>query len=54
MNKNNLLKIFEELLEEWEKSESTVIHDRGDLDDYDQLEKNKEEFRKNFLEALEG
>ncbi|MGN4897801.1 hypothetical protein ACTFSB_28515 [Bacillus cereus group sp. MYBK14-3] len=54
MNKGNLLKIFEELLKEWESAEGLVIHDRGCLDDYNELEKEVEEYRRRFLEALDG
>ncbi|MGE6550799.1 hypothetical protein ACQKFK_17760 [Bacillus mycoides] len=52
MNKGNLLKIFEELLKEWENAESIVIHDRGCVNDYVQLQKDVKEYRQNFLETL--
>ncbi|WP_176528249.1 hypothetical protein [Bacillus thuringiensis] len=54
MKKDNLLEIFEELLKEWEDSESIVIHDRGSLDDYTQLEKRIEGYRQRFFDALNG
>lgn len=52
MDKESLLKVFEELLEEWHHSEMTVINDRGSSSDQDVLKKDEDEYRRRFKEAL--
>lgn len=52
MNKEKVLEIFYELLEAWEDSECTVIHDRGDIDDYQVLRTDIAAYEQRFLEAL--
>ena len=52
VDKGKLLEIFRELLEAWEDSECTVIHDRGNIDDYEQLRISKEKYIMRFLDVL--
>lgn len=52
MDKEKVLEIFNELLEAWEDSECTVIHDRGDVEDLRKLRMNIENYKKTFFEAL--
>ncbi|MCP1124552.1 hypothetical protein NKR74_14775 [Bacillus sp. 3103sda1] len=53
MNKEKLVEVFNELLGEWEGAEGTVIHDRGCIDDYPDLEKRREEYKQKFFRALD-
>lgn len=55
MPKEELSKIFKELLEEWEIAEEIVINDRDtsiEYDEYEELEKRKNEYMKRFDDAL--
>lgn len=52
MNKAKALEVFLELLEAWEESESMVINDRGDIDDFKLMRREKTEYEAKFLEAL--
>lgn len=52
MDKYKIIEIFEELLEAWEDSESTVINDRGNIDDFTELRNIREDYKQRFLEAL--
>jgi hypothetical protein len=52
MDKEKIKEIFCDLLEAWEDSECTVIHDRGDIDDFEKLRMKKENYKKRFFEAL--
>lgn len=52
MDKEKVMEIFYELLESWEESECTVIHDRGTIDDFEELRSNIENYKKRFHEAL--
>jgi hypothetical protein len=55
MSKKELLKIFMELLDEWESAEDIVINDRDtsiECDEYEELEKRKKEYIKRFNKAL--
>jgi hypothetical protein len=56
MDKEKLLEIFEELLKDWERAQSYVIQDTicsDDDYDHDDLEKDSEDYRKRFMEALQ-
>lgn len=55
LNKQKLLEIFEEVLENWKDAQGYVIHDTicsGDTYDHQALEKDVEEYRRKFLKAL--
>jgi hypothetical protein len=55
LDKQKILEIFEEVLKNWKDAESYVIQDTISADDnydHEDLEKDVEEFRKKFLEAL--
>lgn len=54
MDKEKIKLIFNELLEAWEDSECTVIHDRGDLEDFEALRIEKEKYKIRFYEALDS
>ncbi|WP_394136903.1 hypothetical protein [Cytobacillus oceanisediminis] len=53
MNKQKLIEVFEEVLKNWEMSQSSVIQE-GNVDDcdYEELDREVEYYRKKFLEAL--
>lgn len=55
MDKNKLLEIFNEVLENWYDAEDVVINDRSISleDEYEKLEKKKQEYIKKFLVALD-
>lgn len=50
--KREILKLFMELLEDWETAEEVVINDRGNIDDYDKLEIRKKEYINKINELL--
>ncbi|WML38712.1 hypothetical protein RCG19_16105 [Neobacillus sp. OS1-2] len=52
MDKEKIMEVFYELLDAWEDSECTVIHDRGEIGDFEELRMNKEKYKQKFLEAL--
>ncbi|MFH7833880.1 hypothetical protein [Bacillus luti] len=55
MKKQKLIEVFEEVLENWEMSMGCVIQESRDDDySYEELEKDVEEYRRKFLEALDA
>lgn len=50
--KEELRKLFEEILNDYEMSEETVIDERGYLDDYKWLEERIQEYRDRFSEII--
>ncbi len=55
MDNNKLLEIFNEVLENWYQAEDVVINDRSISleDEYEKLDRKKQEYKKRFLEALD-
>ena len=51
--KEELLKIFNELLDKWESAEYAWVNEHGILNDYDEIEKEKQEYINKFNKALE-
>jgi hypothetical protein len=51
MNKKEIIKIFNEILNKWRIAEETVIDNVGDLD-YSYLEQEIKEYKIRFQEAL--
>jgi uncharacterized protein YfkK (UPF0435 family) len=53
LNKEKLIEVFEEVLKNWEMAHGSVIQD-GDINesDYDDLENEIQEYRREFLKAL--
>lgn len=53
LNKQKLIEVFEEVLKNWEMSQSSVIQE-GNVDDcdYEELDREVEYYRKKFLETL--
>jgi len=57
LEKQKLLELFEEVLGRFKSAEQYVIHDTfciGDEYDYEDLEKEIEEYKRKFLEALDN
>lgn len=52
--KEELLKIFLEVLEEWEDAEEVIINDRGDVSEYEELEERKNKYIRRFNDALKN
>lgn len=54
MDKNKISEVFNELLEEWYWAEDIAIHDRSINmeNEYEDLEKKKQEYKRRFFEAL--
>lgn len=54
MDKNKLLEIFNEVLENWATAEDVVINDRSLSyeEDLEELDRKKQEYRKRFIETL--
>jgi hypothetical protein len=50
--KDELLKIFLEVLEEWEDAEEVIINDRGNVSEYVELEERKQEYIERFKKEL--
>ncbi|MNW41155.1 hypothetical protein D3C74_182840 [compost metagenome] len=53
MDKDKIRELFEQLLEGFQEAEGMVIHDRGELKDFEQLEKKVAEYRKELNKLLE-
>jgi hypothetical protein len=53
LNKNRLTTIFLELIEDYRVAEDTVISDRGSKDDYEWLDLRLDNYKKDFLKALQ-
>lgn len=51
--KEELLKIFLEVLEEWEDAEEVIINDRGYISEYEELEIRKNKYIERFSNELE-
>lgn len=50
--KEELRKLFEEILNDYESSEETVINDRGSLEDYNWLEQRIQEYKDRFEKII--
>ncbi|MDU2670410.1 MAG: hypothetical protein E7C49_00215 [Clostridium sp.] len=42
--KEEIFNLFKEVLEKWINAEETVINDRGDISDYEELENDEHEY----------
>lgn len=42
--KEEIFNLFKEVLERWINAEETVINDRGDISDYEELENDEREY----------
>lgn len=49
---DDILELFNCLLEEWREAEEVIINDRGNVDDYDKLANREKEYREKINELL--
>lgn len=50
--KDEILNLFMEILEEWEIAEDVVINESGELDNYEELSRRKDEYIKKINELI--
>lgn len=48
-----ILKLFTELLSDWESSKECIVNDRGELEDYDKLKKTINKYKKEVNKLIE-
>lgn len=54
MDIDKAINIFEELLQDWQVAHSTVIHEYGELEEYEELKDMIEEYRQRFYNAIKS